>query len=156
MGEKRVKIRVFDKNRRTPYQRALIRRAARTALGGRSRKRGELCIIFVSDKEMRAINKSYLRHDYPTDVLSFPYPDTPAAPQEDAPFGDIYIALGVAKRQAQDLGHDALSEHIVLTVHGTLHLVGYDDRKPADKRRMFTHQEKLLRRLRPSLFNGKK
>ncbi len=113
-------------------------------------------MIFVSDGAIRKINRRFLGHDYATDVLAFPYADVPSAAGDAPPFGDIYIARGVAKKQARSLGHDELTELMVLAVHGTLHLTGFDDRKPADRRRMFARQERILRRLRPSLVHGKK
>ncbi|MFH2205071.1 MAG: rRNA maturation RNase YbeY [Elusimicrobiota bacterium] len=133
-------------------QRGLVRRAVRAALGARRQRRGELCVIFVSDGRMRRLNREHLGKDRPTDVLAFPYDPEPgsAAP----PFGDIFIALGVARRQARALKHDELTEWMTLAVHGVLHLVGYDDRRAAAKKRMFDRQSRIMRRLRPRAFNG--
>ncbi len=128
----------------TPHQR-MIARAVRTALGARAKRDGEICVILVGDKEIRKINKRYLNHDTPTDVISFPY-DRPAPKAKGSqPFGDIYIGKDAAKRQAKELGHSLLEELLTLAVHGTLHLIGYDDRKPTAKKRMFTRQDAIVR-----------
>lgn len=127
-----------------PHRR-MIARAVRAALGARTKRSGEICVILVGEKEIRGINKRYLDHDTPTDVISFPY-DRPAPKAKGGqPFGDIYIGTGAAKRQAKELGHSLLEELLTLAVHGTLHLIGYDDRKPAEKKRMFTRQDAIVR-----------
>ena len=140
---------VFGAGRLPPAQRRLIARAARAGLGRAARRRGELCVIFVSDREMRRINRQFLRHDYATDVLAFPYSAELPGRADDAPFGDVYIAWGVARRQAKEQSHPLLAEILTLAAHGALHLVGYDDRKPAGRRRMFAVQERIVRELMP-------
>ncbi|MBI5596284.1 MAG: rRNA maturation RNase YbeY [Elusimicrobia bacterium] len=119
-----------------------VAKGVRAALGPRARRPGELCVVFASDAQVRALNKRHLDRDRDTDVIAFPYPKTSG--QADAPFGDVYVALGVARRQAKALGHALLKEAVTLAVHGTLHLVGYDDHAPADKRRMFKRQDRLV------------
>ena len=79
---------------------------------------GELSITFVDDKEIKEMNKKYTDRDSITDVLSFPFDDTSEL------LGDIYISLPQAKKQKET---DLLSELKLLTVHGILHLAGYDD-----------------------------
>lgn len=88
-----------------------------------SRARGEVVVALVSDGRMRALNRTYRGADYPTDVLSFPAADGPAA---DPSLGDVVIATGVAARQAAQTGHPLRTELRVLALHGLLHLLGYD------------------------------
>ncbi|PCI40100.1 MAG: rRNA maturation RNase YbeY [Elusimicrobia bacterium] len=127
----------------------MLREAVLSALGPKRRRIGEICLILLNDRKIQTLNKQHLGHDYPTDVISFSYPN--AIPgvvrQADQPFGDVYLGLGVAKRQARELGHPLFYELITLSVHGSLHLIGYDDRKPADKKRMFARQDRLVKRL---------
>ena len=85
---------------------------------------------------MRALNRSYRRKDYPTDVLSF----------EGDGLGDIAIATGVAKRQAREAGHSYQTELRVLALHGLLHLLGYDHEDPDDKGRMARAEARLRRK----------
>lgn len=129
---------------------ALVARAAKAALGAKARASGELCVVFAADAQVRALNKRFLSHDRETDVIAFGYP-RPRKAAADAPFGDVYVSLGVAKRQAEALGHPLSREAVTLAVHGTLHLVGYDDARPADKARMFKRQDALV----ASLLDGK-
>jgi probable rRNA maturation factor len=103
--------------------------------------RGVVSIALVSDAQMRTLNRRYRRKDYATDVLSFP-----ANPQSLLPnpfLGDIVIARGVARRQARAAGHSITAELKVLTLHGLLHLLGYDhERDNGEMRRV----ERRLRR----------
>jgi probable rRNA maturation factor len=126
---------------------ALVEKAAKAALGAKAKAPGELCVVFASDAQVKALNRRFLSHDRETDVVSFNYPKV-RVPAKDFPFGDVYISLGVAKRQAKALGHPLAVEAVTLAVHGTLHLVGYDDGKPADKARMFKRQDALVAALR--------
>jgi len=125
-----------------------------------ARARGAVGIALVSDARVRALNREYRGHDYPTDVLSFPASGSPRPPPSpaslqggerrdggkprvfhlrqrsgttrsradvpDAYLGDIVIARGVARRQAHAAGHDEPTELRVLSLHGLLHLLGYD------------------------------
>ena len=98
--------------------------------------RGELGVALVSDARMRALNKSYRRKDYATDVLSF----------EGDSVGDLVIATGVAKRQAHEAGHCYQTELRVLALHGLLHLLGYDHEAPDDDGRMQRLETRLRRK----------
>src|SRR5687767_12230133 len=81
--------------------------------------RGDVCVALVSDARMRALNRQFRGKDRVTDVLSFP--------AETRGFlGDVVIAAGVAKKQAKAAGHSLNTEIRVLTLHGLLHLLGYD------------------------------
>ena len=84
-----------------------------------AKARGDLSVAIVSDRRMRALNRQFRGKDMVTDVLSFP--------SDDRGFlGDIVIAAGVAARQAGDAGHSVQTELRVLSLHGLLHLLGYD------------------------------
>jgi probable rRNA maturation factor len=93
-----------------------------------ARARGDVTIALVSDARMRTLNRSYRNKDYATDVLSFPA--TPLEHDVSAGaggyLGDIVIATGVARRQADEVGHTIGTELRVLALHGLLHLLGYD------------------------------
>jgi probable rRNA maturation factor len=80
---------------------------------------GKLSITFIDDEKMRRMNKKYTNRDRTTDVLSFHFDNIPEL------MGDIYISLPQAKRQKSK---DILSELKLLTIHGILHLAGYDDK----------------------------
>ena len=98
--------------------------------------RGEVTVALISDARMRTLNRSYRNKDYATDVLSFPaFADktagrpgraSGAGAAEPLYLGDIVIATGVARRQADEVGHAVGTELKVLALHGLLHLLGYD------------------------------
>jgi probable rRNA maturation factor len=103
-----------------------------------------LSIAFVTDREIAALNWRHLRHRGPTDVISFGF--APGA--KDGPVvGDVYIAPGVARRNAGRHGRGVREETLRLVVHGVLHVLGYDH--PEDESRydspMWSRQERLLR-----------
>jgi probable rRNA maturation factor len=120
-----------------------------------SRARGVVSVALVSDQRVRALNRTYRRKDYATDVLSFGEPSAlspqPSAlsPQPSAlspqPFlGEIVIARGVARRQARQAGHSEGTELRVLALHGLLHLLGYDHER--DNGRMRRVERRLRRK----------
>jgi probable rRNA maturation factor len=116
------------------------------------RARGEVTVALVSNARMRALNRMYRGKDYATDVLSFPaekgrkgrkgFPLQPFPPLLPT-LGDIVIATGVAGGQARDLGHSLAVELRILSLHGLLHLLGYDHER--DRGRMRTLEQRLLR-----------
>lgn len=122
-----------------------------------ARARGVVSVALVSDRRVRALNRTYRGKDYATDVLSFgaagpkdpPYkrasPDPSPKPLAPSPFlGDIVIARGVARRQARDAGHSEHTELRVLALHGLLHLLGYDHER--DDGRMRRVERRLRRK----------
>jgi probable rRNA maturation factor len=129
----------------TARKAAAIQRACRAALTlEKAKETGELNVIFMDRRPMRALNRRFLEHDYDTDVIAFRYSDE--LPSENPPFGDVYISAFMARRQAAELGHTVLDEVLTLAVHGTLHLLGWDDATPRQKKRMFARQDEILRR----------
>ena len=83
---------------------------------------GSLSIAVVDDPTIHALNQRYLAHDYPTDVLSFAL-----AKDDNRLEGEVVVSAETAVRAAQDFGWSADDELLLYVVHGTLHLVGYDD-----------------------------
>lgn len=121
----------------------LFIKTARLALGPVSRRPGELTVKFATNPEIRRINKEFLGHDYFTDVIAFPY-KAPGKRTAETPFGDIVISVDQARQQARELRHPLLNELLTLIAHGILHLRGYDDHRPKDKKRMFDRQDRIV------------
>ena len=84
----------------------------------------EVHVLVTGDDRIRALNRDYLGHDQPTDVLSFP--DGDVLPSGRRLLGQIVISLDTARCQAEDEGHSEIRELQELILHGTLHLLGYD------------------------------
>jgi probable rRNA maturation factor len=110
---------------------------------------GEVSIVIGDDDHIQALNQTYRGIDEPTDVLAFPYdvvdPDTG---QEN--LGDIIIAYPRAAMQAEEGGHPVMDELILLVVHGTLHLLGYDHDIEEEKAAMWSAQDDILEGLEVS------
>jgi probable rRNA maturation factor len=84
-------------------------------------------VAVVDDATIHAINRQYLQHDYPTDVLSFVLEDDGRQLQ-----GELVVSADTAVRNAVDYGWSATDELMLYLVHGSLHLVGYRDKEPAE------------------------
>ena len=102
-------------------------------------------IIIVDNKKIRNINKIYRNIDRETDVISFALEDTKDDIKlEKRVLGDIYISKDKAISQANEYGHSTLREFSFLSVHGLLHLLGYDHMNKKDEEEMFGKQELIL------------
>ena len=89
---------------------------------------GEVSVAVVDDSTIHDLNIQYLNHDYPTDVISFLL-EREAEHLE----GEIVISVDTAVEMAQDYGWNWKNELLLYVIHGSLHLVGYDDKNPEVK-----------------------
>ena len=105
-----------------------------------------LLIRITDDEELQELNVSYRGIDKPTDVLSFPA-DFMDPDLEGRYLGDVVISLSRAEEQAQNRGHKVEAELQLLTVHGVLHLLGYDHGDKKEKEEMWSLQSCILERL---------
>ena len=115
----------------------------------------ELSVLLVDERTMTELHERWMGEPGPTDVLAFPMdelrpphlggnrtdPDPGADP---GLLGDVVLCPQVAAEQAVKAGHSAQDELELLTVHGILHLLGYDHAEPEEEREMFTLQNRLL------------
>ena len=108
----------------------------------------ELNIIFIDPEPMEELHVRWLDLEGPTDVMSFPMdelrPGSADSPTPAGTLGDIVLCPQVAAKQALAAGHSAVEEMLLLTVHGILHLLGYDHAEDAERAEMFALQRKLL------------
>lgn len=114
----------------------------------------ELCITAVDEDTIAELNAKWMEKDGPTDVLAFPMdelrPGKVTEEPEEGVLGDLVLCPAVAVRQAEDAvangqtGHTATAEIDLLTVHGILHLLGYDHAEPEEHEEMFGLQARLL------------
>lgn len=110
----------------------------------------ELSILLVDADYMTDLNHRWMGGEGPTDVLAFPLDEASIdhGPgdngSEPTLLGDIVLCPQVAGRQAAAAGHSTADEVAMLTVHGTLHLLGYDHAEPEEEREMFGLQARLL------------
>lgn len=102
-------------------------------------------IIFIDNEKIRQINKEYRNIDKETDVISFALEDDKTFNTDKFRFlGDIYISIDKAKSQAKNYGHSLKREICFLSIHGILHLLGYDHMNEEDEKIMFNLQEEIL------------
>lgn len=125
---------------------ASFRRWAEAALAGARRRRAaELSIRIVGAREGRTLNRTYRDKDYATNVLSFP---TDLPPGVRLPLlGDIAICAPVVRREAAEQDKPVAHHWAHLTVHGVLHLLGYDHIEEAEAEKMETLETRVLKGL---------
>ena len=114
----------------------------------------ELCIKLVDEATIAELNEQWMEKQGPTDVLAFPMdelrPGLVDEEPEEGVLGDLVICPAVAERQAEEArakgqdGYATSDEVELLTVHGILHLLGYDHAEPEEQREMFGLQARLL------------
>jgi probable rRNA maturation factor len=105
---------------------------------------GEIHLVLTDDEEIALINGLYRKIHKPTDVVSLSYLEKEEFPEQNI-LGEIMISVETAARQAKKQGHGLKRELQFLFVHGLLHIFGYDHESPAERRKMFALQEKILR-----------
>ena len=153
------KLKVYVKNNQTEVKvpvgiRLLIRRCCQAVLTTEKFGRdAEVSVSFVSNNEIKNLNKIYRNKDSVTDVLSFPLTSEDGTvelnPETGAvQLGDVVISLEAAEKQAQNFGHSLEREVGFLTVHSMLHLLGYDhETSQLDQRIMREKEESVLEKL---------
>jgi probable rRNA maturation factor len=150
MGSRNMTVAVFFKTRTSASVRKLapaLKKAARAALGA-ERTKGEVNIVLMGEPGIKRLNRRFLARTGVTDVLAFNHPRPAFAPRGGVPpFGDIYICLPRARRQAKLLGHSLATELLILAAHGALHLSGMDDASSSQRRAMNKKTLRLLRKL---------
>ncbi len=108
----------------------------------------ELCIKLVDEATIAELNEKWMDKEGPTDVLAFPMdelrPGMVNEEPEEGVLGDLVLCASVASRQAVEAKHSTADELQLLTVHGILHLLGYDHAEPEEHAEMFGLQATLL------------
>ena len=110
----------------------------------------EVSVTFVTNERIHEINRNYRDKDAPTDVISFAMEEIGEGEIElvgaELPrvLGDIIISIPKAEEQAKEYGHSFIRELGFLSVHGFLHLLGYDHMETEEEEKMFTRQKEIL------------
>ena len=123
--------------------RVRMRATVRAVLDGEDRPDAEISLAFVDNPTSQRLNRQYLNHDEPTDVLSFPLSEGRTGRLK----GELVIGAEVARAQAESLGHDVQAELALYVIHGLLHLCGYDDHTDAGAAQMRERERYYLRKL---------
>ena len=139
-----IAVQIQGRTRPLPL-RAVIRRALAAAARLEAVAPGlSVSVLVTDDAEIRELNRRFAGEDHATDVLSFGAGPTPGAPGEGGELGDIVLSMDHLQAQAAAAGHSLERETAVLTVHGFLHLLGYDHAEPDEERRMFARTDEIL------------
>ena len=128
-----ITIEIADDEQPHAIDRARLKQAVRGILREAGIESAEISIAIVTDARMHELNRQYLEHDYPTDVLSFVLDHDQVSRSLD---GQIIASSDYAAREAARYGWSADDELLLYVIHGCLHLVGHDDTTPEGKRAM--------------------
>jgi len=134
------KIAIASPQETVPIDRGRMREIVRAVLAGEDIADAEISLAFVDNATIHALNRRYLDHDEPTDVLSFPLSE----PNAKQLAGELVIGAEVAQAQAQERGHDVQAELALYVIHGLLHLCGCDDKTPAAAQEMRRRERHYL------------
>ena len=130
-----------------PYEYELdfagLKSAVVAVLEGEGIRDAKVAIAFVDNAHIHRLNKQFLNHDEPTDVLTFPSSPPGAKKLE----GDIAIGMEIAREYAADRGHDVKWELLLYVVHGCLHLCGYTDTDETAAAEMRVKEREYLKKL---------
>jgi probable rRNA maturation factor len=138
-----IRVSIACPQETVPIDRGQIRQIVRTVLEGEGIREGEISVAFVDNATIHQLNKRYLNHDEPTDVLSFPLSE----PNERRLTGELVIGAEVARDEAAERGHDAAAELALYVIHGLLHLCGFDDKTEANAKEMRARERHHLQQI---------
>lgn len=141
-----ITIAVADEQDRLDVDANRLRRAVRAIVRDAGHANAEISIALVDDPTIHQLNRRHLRHDYPTDVLSFLLSDV-GAPLE----GEIVASADTACRMAPSIGWSAADELLLYVIHGALHLVGCEDQDAESAEAMRAAERRYLSRMRVPL-----
>ncbi|MBI3408822.1 MAG: rRNA maturation RNase YbeY [Planctomycetes bacterium] len=137
------KISIASPQEVVPLDRGRLRDLVRTVLAGEHIADFEISLAFVDNVTIHRLNKRFLDHDEPTDVLTFPLSDAHAKRLA----GELVIGAEVALAEAQARGHDVQTELALYVIHGLLHLCGYNDKSANDAAAMRERERYYLAQL---------
>ena len=136
---------INNKYQNIDFNEAIIYNVTLTTLKAHDSADCEVSILLTDDAEIRVLNHQYRHIDGPTDVLAFAMREGIGGNLNPQLLGDLVISVPTAQRQSIANGHSLDIELAILSVHGTLHLLGYDHQTPEEAEIMFEKQETLLR-----------
>ncbi len=118
------KIAIASPQELVSVDRKFLRQVVQAVLDGENVADAEISLALVDNPTIHQLNKRYLNHDEPTDVLTFPLSEGNAARLS----GELVIGVEIAQQQATARGHDVQTEIALYVIHGLLHLCGFDDK----------------------------
>lgn len=134
-------IEIADEQQTHGVNYARLKQGVKRVLQEAGIRSAEISIAIVDDPQMHELNRQYLEHDYPTDVLSFVLERDEVEKSLD---GEIIVSADYAAREAARYGWTTDDELLLYVLHGCLHLVGHDDTTPEAKQAMREAEAKHL------------
>ncbi len=122
-------IRVFNNSDRKLLPLKQVKEIVNITLEKNKIRTASVNVIYVGDSDIWELNKSFLKHNRPTDVITFTLEEKPIE-------GEIYISVDTAEKQAVEFGVSLRDELLRLACHGALHLAGFDDANIDDRKKM--------------------
>lgn len=108
----------------------------------------EISVVLSDDDKVWELNRRFLNHDYPTDVLSFRLSEEkPTQSEKEILLGEIIMGVEIAERNAKRYNQTLERELTRLAIHGTLHLLGYDDSTESQRRKMRRKERNYLKQI---------
>ncbi len=141
MIELSLRNRQTDRPVNLPMLRRLIRSLLRDEFNAPV---AQLCVHLVSPDEMAALNEQYLNHEGSTDVITFDHAEDDSSEEI---YGELFISVADAVKQGREFAATWQSELVRYVVHGILHLRGYDDIDPADRKTMKKEENRIMSEL---------
>lgn len=135
-----LKIHCYNRQKALPISRSALRKSVCLLLEYLDIETDELSVYFVSSKKIAALHQQFFNDPSPTDCITFPI---------DSSFlGEIFVCPEVALLYASERGLDPYEETLLYLVHGLLHLAGFDDLSPNQKRAMRKKEKSCMRQLK--------
>lgn len=142
-----MKVRVNDRQRKAKLNLAWIKSLIDQALRFEGRPEAEVSVLLVDDEGIRELNRRYRGLDQPTDCLAFSQREGRDPEVNPNLLGDIVVSVETALVQSKTYKQSLKKEISLYLIHGLLHLLGYDDTEPSDRKRMSKRQEELLEKI---------
>jgi probable rRNA maturation factor len=137
-----IRVSIASPQESVEVDRKRLRETVRIVLEGEDIRAAEISLAFVDNATIHQLNKRYLNHDEPTDVLSFPLGESGQRLS-----GELVIGAEVARGVAESSGHDVQAELALYVIHGLLHLCGFDDHSEKGAAEMRERERHYLQQL---------
>ena len=141
-----LRVAISDRQVRLKVDKKRLREAVRNVLSDAGYEQGEISVAIVDDPTIHELNRKYLNHDYPTDVLSFLLSDE----GDESIEGEVIVSADTAASMAEQYSWSADDELLLYVIHGTLHIAGYDDLEPELQQAMREQERIQLARFKLS------
>jgi probable rRNA maturation factor len=141
----RFQVSLCNEQANHPVNEPQLIAAALAVLQDSAFKSAAVSLAVVDDPTIHTLNRQYLEHDYPTDVLTFALHDDGSHLE-----GEIVISADTASAAAEEVGTSPGAEQLLYVIHGALHLTGYDDTTPEAANEMRATEAKYMKRFQPA------